>query len=192
MKELLLDIINNSDTIKKSISNYQRKQLIEAIKILPDEKLIKLYSILEKKKGFDFEKLGRTIDRKAAYVMFLPVPGTVELFTIYKIITKLNYTCGIRCVSKKNELDKSLCYKKCEVLSLEKAINYTKRELNDCWYEKNPEKCKKKTIAYLHDLQERLGKAKIKLSDRQYQIKIDERTRNEKQKLKNEKQRYKQ
>lgn len=186
MRRLLLDIVINSDTIKKSISNFDRKQLIETIKILPEDKLIKLYSILEKKK-FDFDKLGRKIERGLLVAAVMPVPATTELYVVYKLITKLNYQCLYKCKVIKNDLDKTLCYKKCEVASLEKAIIAVKKELGDCWYEKNPEKCRQTTISYLQDLHERLGKAKIKLSD--YQHKIEIVKRNKKLKIEKMKQR---
>lgn len=186
MRRLLLDIVINSDTIKKSISNFDRKQLIEAIKILPNNQLIRLCSILEKKK-FDFDKLGRKIERGLLVAAVMPVPATTELYVVYKLITKLNYQCLYKCNVIKNDLDKRLCYKKCEVISLEKAITAVKKELGDCWYEKNPEKCRQTIVSYLQDLHERLGKAKIKLSD--YQHKVEMSKRDKKLKIEKMKQR---
>jgi hypothetical protein len=183
-RKTLLKIINDSDTIKKSISNYNRNQLIETITILPNDKLIKLCSILEKNNKINFDSFGRKAEKGLMVAAVLPIPASAGLYVIYKLITKLNYQCLYKCNMIKEDLDKKLCYKKCEIASLEKAINAVKKELSDCWYHKNPKKCRKTTITYLQNLYEKLGKAKIKLNNYQYEVQIKKRNKAKKLKKK--------
>lgn len=175
LKKYLLEIVTTSDILKKNISNLDRKRLIEGIYKLPDNKINKLCKILEKKSNIDFERIGRKIENKLLLVAFLPIPASESLYIAYKLATAYNYKCSYNCRVNKDDLDKTLCYKKCNVLSINKAINEVKKEMNDCWYEKDPEKCKKDAIDYLHKLYDRLGNAKIKL--KHYQIKIHERNK---------------
>lgn len=189
-KNFLLTVITNSEIIKKRISPKDRINLMEEIVLLPDEKISKLFNILEK---IDFGELQRKIERGLIIAAVLPVPFTTELYVVYKLLTRLNYQCLYKCnTSKKKVLDKKLCYKKCNVMTLEKAIVAVKKEISDCWYEKNPEKCKKNGAEYLKKLYEKLEKEKIALNNYEHEIQINERNKKlkfqkKKEKLRNKK-----
>jgi len=169
-KNFLLEVIHNSDVIKNKITNYDRNELIEAINFLSDKEIDSLFKILEKT---DLH-LDRHLD-KTMITTAVVAPGGIGIYAIYKLLTMYNYKCGIHCRNKKDELDKKLCYKLCDVQSIEKTIKDVKSELNDCWYSKNSKKCRKSTISYLQNLYDRLEKSKIKLIN--YQFKIKERNK---------------
>jgi hypothetical protein len=160
LKFFLVNVINASNTIKNKLSIEKKEKLIEIILNLSDKTTITLFKILNE--DIDVRQIKRNMDRVAGGMIFIPVPGTVVLYTIYKIISELNYNCIIKCNG--SEENKKICYLKCNILSLEKAIVKVKKELADCWYDKNPKKCQKRTINYLKELYESLGKAKDKLN----------------------------
>jgi len=172
IKYSLIKIINSSNTINKQISNKVKNQLIESIIKLSDKNTNKLFSILEK---IFFRKIeGRDVE-KALFVAGLPIPlpfASLVLVAAYRMAAKYYYKCSYNCRFKKNDLDKTLCYKKCKVLTIQKTISKIEAELEDCWYDKNPEKCRKNTIKYLDDLYKRLEKAKISLNNYQTKIRI--------------------
>jgi len=170
IRNLLLNVIHTSDTIKKKISNLERNQLIESINTISNDKILKLYKILE---GERSRNILRKIERYSKLAAVLPVPGSEAIYGVYKLATLFNYRCGMTCHNKVDELDKRLCYKLCDVASIEKAIGEVKRELTDCWYDKNPNRCRKRTISYLKELYKKLEKSRIKLV--YYQIKIKEK-----------------
>jgi len=158
IRTLIYTIASECKTIKEHVSNKQRNMLLKSILTTKDKNIDKIYKIL-------FESnLKRKIDKKVKYIVFLPVPGSVTLYAIYRMASELNYKCIKNCYSK-NELDKRLCYKKCNILSIETAINEVKKQMNDCWYEKNPKKCRKSHMKWLEELYESLGKARIKLNN---------------------------
>jgi len=166
---LLLNLIYASNTIKESISVEQRDQIAESILLLANENLIKLYKIIVE--GKNYSKIKRQVDRKIGLISVIPVPGTIALFAIYKLVSRINYNCVMSCnKSEKNIKEKNLCYKKCNILSIEKAIIEVKKELNDCWYEKNPKKCRKSTIKYLNELYEKLEKSQLSLNNYKYKL----------------------
>lgn len=162
IRSLIFDIAKSSETIKKSITVEKREKLLESILNLSDEKIIKLFERLS------IRRIKRNVDKVAIFSVAIPVPGSTTLYGIYKFVTDVNYKCAANC--RGDEQDKQLCYKKCNVASIELAIQKVKRELKDCWYHKNPKKCEKRTINYLKDLYETLGKAREKLSDYNYKI----------------------
>ena len=140
--------------------------------MLSDENTNKLYTILEK--NFFKRIEGRDVE-KALFVVGLPIPlpfASLVLIAAYRMAAKYYYRCSYNCRLKKNDLDKTLCYKKCKVLTIQKTISKIESELEDCWYDKNPEKCRKNTIKYLNDLYKRLEKAKISLNNYQTKIRI--------------------
>ncbi len=155
---LIYNIVSKSNMVKEHASNKQRSMLLKSILTTKDKNIDRIYKIL-------FESnFKRKIDKNARYIVFLPVPGSVALYTIYKMASELNYKCIKKCYSK-NELDKRLSYKKCNILSIESAINEVKKQMNDCWYEKNPKKCRESHMKWLEELYESLGKARIKLNN---------------------------
>lgn len=165
-RNLLIEIIKESNVIKSKISIKEKYKLIEAIRYLPDDKFKSLASILYEIK---FNKVDRKIDRLALGGAII-LPGGFSLYLVYKLLRKINYSCGLKCKDKKDLVKKKLCYKICDVNSIKKTIEYVKKELNDCWYSKNPDKCKKKSISYLKVLYERLGKAEYRLNS--YRVKL--------------------
>jgi len=177
-RDFLLRIVLESNTIKKNISNKKRKQLFENIKNLSDEKVDKLCSILEIQ--FDFGKMSNKLEKGLLAFAITPVPGSEALYIVYKIITMYNYKCAHKCLTG-NSLDKKLCYKKCAAGAIEKGIDKAKLELGDCWYHKNPDKCKKECIEYIQLLYQKLEKTKIALVKYQIQLQAQiERKKNAK------------
>lgn len=169
IRNLLVKIIKESNIIRSKISIDERNKLIEAIKYLPDDKFKSLVSILHEIK---FHQIDRKIDQFALGGAAI-LPGGFEMYIAYRLLRKINFTCGLKCKSKKDIVRKKLCYKICDVNSVKKTIEYVKKELNDCWYHKNPEKCKRKAISYLKVLYDRLGKAEYRLNA--YEIKLRDR-----------------
>lgn len=165
MREILIHVINTSDTIKKRISRKKIDKLSESILNLSDKNVVKLYNILNE--GLSLRKIKRSFDKAAVITVAIPIPGSAALYYIYKFVTDINYKCASKCTG--DEKDKRLCYKKCNIYSIELAISKVKKELNDCFYHKNPKRCEKRTVKYLQDLYETLGRAREKLNKYNYE-----------------------
>ena len=153
LKKYLLEIVTTSDILKKNISNLDRKKLIEGIYKLPDNKINKLCKILEKKSNIDFERIGRKIENKLLLVAFLPIPASESLYIAYKLATAYNYKCSYNCRVNKDDLDKTLCYKKCNVLSINLSL---KNKYLSCSF-KVPLICTSKVSSFISFLHKNKG-----------------------------------
>jgi len=93
--------------------------------------------------------------------LFIPIPG---LMVAMNYLSDLNaYKCSVRCAKAKDEADKRLCYKRCQLMGTRWTINYIESEIRKCSGTKKPVKCERKLLKLLRTWKVKEAEQKIKL-----------------------------
>lgn len=84
------------------------------------------------------------------------LPGGVLYFVTRKLYDMYDYKCAVKCYIIKDTKNKSICFKRCNLKSIEDVIKKVQSEFDDCTHTGNPDRCRKrlgKVLLYWKELQ---------------------------------------
>ncbi len=84
------------------------------------------------------------------------LPGGVLYFVTRKLYDMYDYKCAVDCYIIKNNKNKTICFKRCNLKSIENVIKKVQSEFYDCDHTGNPDRCRKrlgKILLYWKELQ---------------------------------------
>ena len=166
VRQTLLEVVVNSPKIRKQLTFREHLILYQAIRRLPSEKVIKLYTKL-------FEdvkppKINPRVDRWISVGLYIactaiPIPFLSDLVVYLK--NKQNWPCRVKCQKEKSEEYKQLCYRKCEYETTKWVVGFIDKELKKCKKHeklKKKLKCQKRLFKLLSNWKQRQTEAKIR------------------------------
>ncbi len=159
IREMFLQSIANSPSLKKNLSFSEHLDFFNAIKKMSDEKIVRLCEHLilteARRRGKKprlskivaiILKIGIAAAAGGAWVLTLPIPGTDFLIAaaVYYLYQTKNYECEIACLigeERDPSRDKEICYSNCDMKSWFKIKQDLQIERAQCQGTPRPDRC---------------------------------------------------
>ena len=182
IKSLFLEVISNSDIIKRETTFKEQLHLLNCISKMSNKNILE--SLIGKKKLLEISKepkpprvLKKVLELMKdkfdehrdvletgfiALLVLLPVVGIDTVILIRYLKHAYNYKCELDCRKSKVK-DKKLSYCRCDYESSKKMVERLKDELKVCKTTIDPSKCRRKIFKLLEMWKQKLVAAEIKL-----------------------------